>query len=556
MAKDTKMYHIENDIDKIKLKTNLYINEYGSAGTFHLFREIFQNSLDECIDDDSNGSSIIVSFDKSSGMITVEDDGRGFPEQDVSLNTVCTTLQSGSKFFRNSGAVTAGEFGAGSSVVNALSDYFIITSYREDEETEHYIEYNEGVLVPGKDIIKKSKGKHGAIVQFRPSEKYMGKDCILNTDDAIEWIDSLFFLDCERLRKKKIKCRFDIYDGLSLEESVKFKPKDFYNLLEYCRPANAKKSDLSKVCYFSKDITFTEDSKTLIEKDGESTVEYVPTEKNIHMDIAFQYCTSVDVMDGATYDTYCNYTNTIENGTHLDAFEDSYCRFIQTAVNQSMSDNQKSKLQVKWDDIRGNLLAVISLTTNAYVGFVGNAKTRIDSSVLLPYMKELVSEGLTEYFTEYPEQLDAIVKIVKVNAKARQEAAKAKAATQTEKVNTLKEHQLSNFIRCNNKGKQWKEIDLVEGNSAAGSTRNGRDADTTAIFLLRGVTLNPIKATLSQVMANAEWNKLVTVLRCGIGPKFDMSKLYYNRINIFTDSDIDGLTFGSCKTLLIAGTSL
>ena len=120
------------------------------------------------------------------------------------------------------------------------------------------------------------------------------------------------------------------------------------------------------------------------------------------------------------------------------------------------------------------------------------------------------------------------------------EATKAKTATQTERLNTFKEHSMSNYIRPNNTGKQWKEIFLVEGGSASGSARNGSDPDTQGMFMFRGVTANAMKCSLSEIMQNREWRDLVTILRTGIGPKFDINKLYFDRINIFTDADVDG----------------
>ena len=145
MAKDAKMYYLADDIQKIQVKTNMYINEYGPAGAFHLCREIVQNNFDECLDEDSPGKTITLSYDIETDIFRAEDDGRGFSEKDFPLNIFCTTLQSGSKFFRNSGAKTAGEFGVGLSVVNALSDYFVINSYRTVEKTHHVLEYSEGV---------------------------------------------------------------------------------------------------------------------------------------------------------------------------------------------------------------------------------------------------------------------------------------------------------------------------------------------------------------------------------------------------------------------------
>ena len=417
----------------------MYIHEYGKEGSFHLAREIIQNCFDECLDDDSPGNWIGISYDKSTDVLRVEDNGRGFPEKDVPLSIIVTKLQSGSKFFRGAGTASAGEFGVGGTVVNALSDIYNVTSYREAEGTKHVLEYREGRCI--KDKITKSKGKHGSCVEFKASSKYMGADCELPIDDVCGWIESLFYLDSDRLRKKGIKCEVEIYDGLTLEDRKKFKPKEFYDLLDFCRPASVKKKQMTPVCYFQGETSFMENSKTLIEnEDGTSSVEEVPTEKVIHMDIAFQYCVAADVSDNATYDTYCNYTNTIENGTHLDAFEEAFCRYVQNAVNAGMSENQRNKLQVKWDDIRTNLFAVISLSTNAAVGFVGNAKEKIQCPDILPFMKEIVTDGLDNFFKKNQQELNTIIKVVKLNAKARQEATKAKVATQTERVNTLSEH--------------------------------------------------------------------------------------------------------------------
>ena len=310
------------------------------------------------------------------------------------------------------------------------------------EGTKHVLEYSQGKLI--NDKVTKCKGKHGSVVEFKTSPKFMGADCQLPIEDVIRWIESLFYLDANRLNAKDIKCKLSIYNGLELEETFKFKPKEFSDLLEKCRPANVKKKQMTSVIYLEGETSFIEDSKTLVEHDdGTSSVEIIPTEKFLHMDMAFQYCVSPDFSDSANYDTYCNYTSTIDNGTHLDAFDDAYCRYIQSAVNSSMSDTQKNKLQVKWDDIRTNLFAVISLSTNAAVGFVGNAKSKIQCPDLLPYMKDIVTNKLDEYFKKNPQELTTIIKVVKMNAKARQEATKAKVATQTERINTLSEHYLS-----------------------------------------------------------------------------------------------------------------
>lgn len=540
MAKDSKMYYLEEDIQKIQVKTNMYINEYGEAGAFHLAREIIQNNFDECLDDDSPGNEIDIEYDIETDILRSSDNGRGFNETDFPMSIFCTTLQSGSKFFRSSGAESAGEFGVGLTVVNALSDFFKLKSHREKEGTIHTLEYHEGVLQDDSTKSNKS-GKHGVTVEFRVSKKYMGVEAKLPIEDVVSWIDSLFYLNSRKLEQKGITCKLTVYNGMKVEKVYKFKPKHFSELLTKMVPANIKKKQMTDVCSFDGSTSFVENSKVLVENgDGTTSVEMVDVEKIIHIDAALQYCTSPDVNDVASYDTYCNYTNTIENGVHLDAFDEAFCRFMQNKINASMSDAQKSKLKITWDDIRTNLFCVINLSTNAYVGFVGNAKEKIGNKELIPYIKEIVTGELENFFGNNKGLLEEYIRLIKLNAKARQEAAKAKVATSTERLNSFKELAMTNYIPCNNKGKQWKEIFLVEGNSAAGSVRNGSNPDTQAAFLFRGVTANPMKCSLAELMQNREWRDFVTVMRCGIGPKFDLSKVYFNRINILTDADIDG----------------
>lgn len=376
----------------------------------------------------------------------------------------------------------------GLTVVNALSEFFKLESYREKEETKHIIEYKEGQLIKDQILPNKSK-KHGVKVQFTPNPKYLGDDCELPVEDMIKWIDSLFYLNSVNLEKKGITCKFTIYDGLSLIDTFKFKPKPFYEILNKLIPSNYKKKDLSEMMTVSGDKIFTEQSKSLVyNDDGTKSVTIVPTEKHIHLDIALQYSLIAEDSNVATYDTYCNYTNTIKNGAHLNTFEDAFCRFIQNEANNSLSESQKNKYKITWDDIRTNLFCIINLSSNAAVNFEGNQKESIRGSEELNIkMKELINEMISEYFNDNPSVLKEYIKIVTLTAKARVEAAKIKTASQTERLNSFKEHELSSYIRCNNTGKQWKELFICEGNSASGSIRNGCNPDTQAIFLLRGV---------------------------------------------------------------------
>ena len=541
---DAKMYYLESDIQKIQVKTNMYIQEYGKAGVSHMSREIIQNAFDECLDNNSPGNKIICTYDRVTDILTVEDNGRGFSEVDYPLDIFCTTLQSGSKFFRENGK-SSGEFGVGLSVVNALSDVFEMSSYRDVEGTVHTIKFVNGEKVD--DIKKKNtSGKHGTVVKFKGSTKYMGDEAELPVEDVLAWIEKLFYLDTEALSNKNIKCKFDIYNGLSLEESYKFKPQPFHLLLNKIIPESVNKKSLSGLIAFSKDKTFIEDSNTLVtHEDGSSSVEKKPTEKNIHIDVALRYVEGGVESSKPFYDTYCNSTNTTENGIHMDCFDEAFCRFMQSKAIASIPEKQRDKLKVTWDDVRTDLYCVINLSTDAQVRFEGNMKTKISGDDLIPYLKDMFNESIEESYNENKSVYEDIIKIIKLNTKARLEAQKVKTATTVDKLNVFKEHMMRNYVRCNNTGKQWKELILVEGNSAAGAVRNGSDPDTQALFMLRGVTANPFKCSLSEIMNNREWRDLVTVMKCGIGNKFDMSKLYFNRINIFTDSDIDGFNISA-----------
>ena len=533
------MFYIESDIKKIQTKTNLYIQKYGSAGAFHLAREIIQNNIDECIDPESNGSSIHISYDISTDTLTCEDDGRGFPEKDYPLDIFCTTNQSGSKFFRDQGGDSAGEFGVGMTVVNALSDKFSITSYRDEENYKHTIEFAEGEKV--KDIKKpltKNDRRHGSTISFVPSSKYLGANTSIPYKEMIEWVEKMTFF----IRKKKIKIKVDVYKGLKLKDSYTFKPRKFEELLE-------KLTDDTK---YSPKLNFSGDNsinekvrKSSVGKDGKVTTKEVVIKKGIHLDVALRYVPDSNPI----YDTYCNYTNTIDGGIHQDTVERCFCNYMQNKTKATMTDNQKEKTPILWDDVRAGLRCVINLSTNAQVGFVGNAKTKIGGEALIPYLNEIVNNELEKFFTANPAVLNEYIKIIKLNAKARVEATKVKSAVQKERMTSFKEHEMLNYIRPNNTGKnQYRELFLVEGQSASGSARNASDPDTQGFILFRGNTANAFKCSLAEIMENKEWRDYVNVLRCGIGKNFDINKLYFNRINIMTDEDVDG--FGITSGML------
>lgn len=523
MAKDVVMSYIENDLEKIKLKTNLYIQEYGDQMIDHLFREVAQNSIDELNDPDSNGSKIYITYDVATDIIMCEDDGRGFPEKDYPLDIFCTKIQSGSKFYRENGA-SSGEFGVGLTVVNALSDFFEITSYREQEGTKHIIRFENAEKV--KDEFKKltkTDKSHGSKISFKVSEKYAGEGSSFPYEKAIDWIDRNMYFP---MYNKKIKIKFDVFDGMKLIDTHSFKAKEFKGLIERYVTDKSHSSIMN----------FGGDAKVQERINGEDV------SKDLHLDIALTYASDIT---SHIYDSYCNFTNTTDGGVHQDTVEKVFCGYMQSKVKATLSDSQKEKLPITWDDIREGLICVINVSTSAQVRFEGNMKTKIGAPTLIKPIMYIMNKGLDDFFKENPSIFDNYAKIIKLNAKARIEAQAVKSAVQTEKMSTLKEHAFPGFTPCINTGNKYKELIIVEGNSAGGSARDGSDPYTVAILLLRGVIPNAFKKTLPEMMDNKEMNALVTVLRCGIGKNFDLSKLYFDRINIFTDEDSDGYNISS-----------
>lgn len=536
-VKDVVMTYVEDDIKKIQTKTNLYLQSYGEQGAKHLVQEVVQNAVDEGLDENSQCDETEITLDLLEDSITVEDNGRGIPETDYPMDISCTKIQSGSKFTRDQGTASAGEFGVGLTCVNALSTSFILTNYREKEKYIHRIEFREGEKISDtKEPQKKGGKKHGVIVKFIPSKKYLGKSTKLPCDDIMEWIDKISYDFPENY-----KIRFIVTEGLTKVKEKIYKAKDSIGLL------NAISNDkfLIKPIKLEKSGNFIE--TTLVDERGRS--------RNYSLTLMFCYDDNMETI----YDSYCNFANTTEGGVHLDAAETALCRYLQKKTKDAMSEKEKEKMDILWNDIRSNLKMVIQFKTNANVQFVGNAKKKVAADQLTPIIMDSVTELLTDYFegtTEKDTRLKQLVKVIKLNAKARIESSKIKASTTKESMNYLKEYTIKNYTPPTGRGNSYREILMVEGDSAGGCANQARDPETQGVFAFRGVVANPLKRSLSDLMhpvtGNAEWRNFVKVSRMGIGPTFNLSKSYFDKYIIMTDADIDGhgIAEGMCLFFL------
>lgn len=525
--KDVEMSWAEDDIEKIQNKPNLYLLQYGVEGCNHMGREIGQNAYDECIDIDSPGTTVHYIFDTLIDQMTVKDNGRGFPETKYPLEIFCTKLQSGSKSSRDQSGSTAGEFGVGSTVVNALSTKFKIVNYRKDENYIHTIEFENGKKIIDK-FDKNPKGLHGSEVSFIPNKKYLGKGAHIDPQKMYDWIVALSYLLGSE--KKKVVTHFEEWKGMKLLRKEKIESKPFSDLLEkVCKKPVTPQVNISKRTKFEED----------------DTIHGKKYKKNLLIEVAFAYDGVNNPNEPSTISSFCNYTETIDGGVHVTAVDDCICRYLQKETKAVLTDREKEKIDILWQDIRSDMRVVINLSSDAQVQFVGNAKKQIGNQDLIPIIKDLVNEGLKEFFDKNSGVLQQYVKIIKQNAKARVELNKIKSVNTKPKSDRFLDQLNENFTPCNNRGKQYKEIYLVEGQrSAAGSVKDGRNPDVQAVLGFRGVVANAFKRDITNIFDNLEWKSYCNIIGYDIKHP-NVKDVKYNKIIISTDADSDGFGISS-----------
>lgn len=515
--KDDRMEYIESDIEKIQMKTGMYISYVGEKGALHLGKEVIQNAIDECGNPKSPAKNITITLDILEDSLTVEDDGRGIPEDDFPMDIFCTKLNSGSKFTREQGGASSGENGVGLTACNALSDKFIWSSYRNG--IRHTISFEEGHKV--EDTKEKSNKTHGCIVKFIPSKKYLGRTASIKEESLKEWIRNIsYFIP------KTCKIKLDIIKGFEIISSEKFKAGNIGDLLS-SHITDERQSQL-----------FSFEGSTKLEEDfrGERKIK-----RDLELQFSFVYTDTLEPW----IDSYCNYVNTTSGGVHLNAVSEAIWRFFMKKTNESLSDREKEKYKILKVDIEAGLNLVVNIKTNMQMQFVGQTKNEISNDQLFNPIKQIAIENLEEYFSSNKDKLISIIKIIKMNCKARIDATKIKAASVKESVNKFEKHTFKKFTPCNNEGKAYKELHICEGDSARGSLVNGRDPDTQAFLSFRGVVASAFKRDAFTILENSEWKEYVKLLKTNFGSHFKLSNCYYDKIIIETDSDIDGYGISS-----------
>ncbi len=511
MNKKTEIYD-ENNIDVLKgleavrIRPAMYIGNIDVAGLHHLVYEVVDNSIDEAMAGYCDTINVIIHTDKS---VSVEDNGRGIPvgihktEKIPALEVVLTKLHAGGKFDHNSYKVSGGLHGVGVSVVNALSEFLEAEVYLNGKK--YYQSYSKGIKTCELKIIGDTK-KKGTKIRFKPDTEILTSD-EFSYDTLSKRLRELAFLN------KGIK--------ITIEDERSDQKEDFCykgGLSSFVKYLNRRRTPLHEPVF-------------------------IEGEKNdVQVEIAIQYN---DTYNEKLF-SFANNINTVEGGFHLSGFKAGLTRSINTyAVNADLLKNVKAK--ISGDDVREGLTSIISVRIKS-PQFEGQTKTKLGNSEVKGIVESLINEKLSIFLEENPGTAKRIIAKSVDAARARDAAKRARDIARN--TGSLMDSTLPGKLAdCQASDPAERELFLVEGDSAGGSAKTGRDRKTQAILPLKGKILNVEKARFDKLLRSEEIKNMITVLGTGIGrEEYDIKKIKYHKVIIMTDADVDG---AHIRTLLL-----
>jgi len=502
---DATSIQVLEGIEAVRRRPAMYIGDTSVRGLHHLVFEVVDNSVDESLAGFCDSIAVEIQPDNS---ITVIDNGRGIPvdmhktEKKPAVEVALTTLHAGDKFDHRSYKVSGGLHGVGVSCVNALSDWLEVEVKRDGKI--YHQRYERGKTVSKLAIIGKSTST-GTKITFKPDKSIFTK-----TEYAYDILSGrlreLAFLN----KGLKIK----LTDERSEKEAVFEFSGGIISFVEYL---NKNKNPLhNKVVYFEK------------------------LQDDVNVEVALQY------NDGyaETMFSFANNINTIEGGTHLSGFKSALTRGInQYAKSKNLL---KDNIAITGDDVREGLTAVISVKV-PNPQFEGQTKTKLGNSEVEGLVASTSLEALSNYFEENPSVANKIIDKVIVASRAREAARKARELTRRK--GALEGAGLPGKLAdCSERDAALCELYIVEGDSAGGSAKQGRDRRFQAILPIKGKILNVEKSRLDKILSNEEIRTIITALGTGIGEEFDLAKLRYHKLMLMADADIDG---SHIRTLLL-----
>ena len=497
-------------MEHVRMRPSMYIGDVGTRGLHHLVYEVIDNSIDEALAGHCDKITVTINEDNS---ITTEDNGRGIPvglhkKEGVSaLEVVMTKIGAGGKFDKDSYKVSGGLHGVGVSCVNALSAHLKATVHREGKVWEQ--EYERGkAMYPVKSTG--STDKRGTIVTFKPDSEIFTQTLEYNYETLANRMRELSFLN------KGITVV--IVDKREKDEKGEYIAETFHSeegLSEFIKYLDATREPIMQ-----------------------SVIAFEGEKNGIPVEVAMIYNTSYS----ENLHSYVNNINTHEGGTHLTGFRRGLTHTLKKYADES-GMLEKLKFDIAGDDFREGLTAIISVKV-AEPQFEGQTKTKLGNREVSSSVSQAVSEMLTDYLEEHPDDAKIIVQKVILAAQARHAAQKAREMVQRKTVMSIGglPGKLSD---CSEQDPAKCEVFLVEGDSAGGTAKQGRDRAFQAILPLRGKILNVEKAMQHKVFENEEIKNIFTALGVTIGTEEDskalnLSKLRYHKVVIMCDADIDG----------------
>ncbi|MDA3054758.1 DNA topoisomerase (ATP-hydrolyzing) subunit B [Campylobacter sp. VBCF_07 NA4] len=492
-------------LEAVRKRPGMYIGDTNIGGLHHMIYEVVDNSIDEAMAGYCDTIDVEITRE---GSCIVTDNGRGIPvdmhptEHLPAATVVLTVLHAGGKFDKDTYKVSGGLHGVGVSVVNALSSKLVLTIKRQGNVYRQ--EFAQGKPTTDLEIIK-STNRTGTTVEFWPDGEIF-EILEFNADTLSKRFRELAYLN------PKITINFkDQRDGRN--ESFHFEG----GLESFVTDMN-KASPVSKAVSFSDSV------------------------EDVAVDIALMY--------NSTYDekllSFVNNIKTPDGGTHEAGFRAGLTRAITNYIAANAAAREKDT-KITGDDVREGLIAVVSVKVPE-PQFEGQTKGKLGSSYVKPIVQKMTFEVLCKYFEENPNEARAIMEKALLAARGREAAKKARDLTRKKdninSVGTLP----GKLADCTSKDASMSEIFLVEGDSAGGSAKGGRDRDFQAILPLRGKILNVEKARLDKILQSEEIKNMITAFGCGVGEEFNADKLRYHKIIIMTDADVDG---SHIQTLLL-----
>lgn len=496
-------------LEAVRKRPGMYIGSTGTRGLHHLVYEVVDNSVDEALA--GNCSEIYVSLNND-GSVTVRDNGRGIPVEVhpktglSTLETVLTVLHAGGKFGGGGYKVSGGLHGVGVSVVNALSDWLVAEVFRDGKIYRQ--EYKRGVATTKLEVFDGTSNESGTAITFLPDASIFDE-----TEFSYETLEFRFrelsFLN------KVIKIKFeDKREGLEKTRTFHFTG----GLIEYVKYLNKTKTAIHPQIIHIDKVA------------DDCTIE-----------LALQY---TDAYRENIY-SFANNINTHEGGSHLSGFKTALTKVMNDYARRNNYLKEKDQ-NLSGEDIREGLTAIISVKLPE-PQFEGQTKTKLGNTFMRGLVDTITNEEVGAFMEENPSVARIIIDKCLRAQRAREAAKKARELTRRKSVleNTSLPGKLAD---CSEKSPEKSEIFLVEGDSAGGSAKGGRDRNIQAILPLRGKILNVEKSRLDKILSSDEIKNMITAFGCGIGDDFDIEKLRYHKIIIMTDADVDG---AHIRTLLL-----